>query len=159
MAMLGDSDDYWTSHLCSCGHLRTVHRRTGGCEAGNCICGWEIRDGFRYEKSTGLMVKEGRDRIAARHLSQKLIRLRKRACFYCGRSAESLDHFVAQSRGGRTVQKNLVPACHRCNNLKGSMSYEDFVAHCERFMWQEYERQKAGKIGRVIQFPICKVPA
>ena len=157
--MLGDSDDLWGNHLCSCGHLKHAHRRTGGCEAGNCICGWEIRDGFRYEKSTGLPAAKGKNRIAARHLSRKLLRLRERACFYCGQSAESLDHFVARSRGGRTTAQNLVAACNRCNNLKDNMSYEEFVAYCEALMWEQYERQKAGKTGRVIQFPIRRVAA
>lgn len=45
------------------------------------------------------------------------------ACAYCGRTPQvlTLDHIVAESKGGRNVKSNLVAVCHRCNLSKGSL--------------------------------------
>jgi 5-methylcytosine-specific restriction endonuclease McrA len=40
-------------------------------------------------------------------------------CQYCGRPAESIDHVVPRSRGGRHEWDNVVAACRRCNAAKG----------------------------------------
>lgn len=29
-----------------------------------------------------------------------------------------MDHFISRSKGGRGREKNLIPACQRCNNRK-----------------------------------------
>lgn len=55
-------------------------------------------------------------------------------CRYCGRMVGSggkdlfpvLDHFLPVSRGGR--RKDLVLACHWCDNVKGMMHGADFLA-------------------------------
>jgi 5-methylcytosine-specific restriction endonuclease McrA len=47
-------------------------------------------------------------------------------CAYCDAPAQSLDHIQPRARGGLTVRHNLVPACLRCNRLKG---------HREVFSW------------------------
>jgi 5-methylcytosine-specific restriction endonuclease McrA len=45
-------------------------------------------------------------------------------CFYCGLLLDnrnfSIDHFISQSRMGSWDLENLVPACIKCNNDKGS---------------------------------------
>jgi 5-methylcytosine-specific restriction endonuclease McrA len=46
-------------------------------------------------------------------------------CQYCGGSAETLDHVVPRSRGGRHVWENLVAACRRCNHTKADRTLED----------------------------------
>lgn len=60
-------------------------------------------------------------------------------CKYCGRamsrgkdgqSIATLDEVHPRSRGGRRTLDNQVAACKACNNLKGSMSMDEF----ERFM-------------------------
>ena len=38
------------------------------------------------------------------------------------------DHKIPKSRGGTNKQANLVRACNRCNQLKGAMTAEEFVA-------------------------------
>lgn len=45
------------------------------------------------------------------------------ACAYCGRTPKvlTLDHIVAESKGGRNVISNLVAVCNRCNLSKGSL--------------------------------------
>jgi len=39
-------------------------------------------------------------------------------CQYCGRRAESIDHIVPRSRGGRHTWDNVVAACRPCNATK-----------------------------------------
>lgn len=45
-------------------------------------------------------------------------------CMYCGKFFEAKqltrDHIVPSSRGGRDVWENVVAACRRCNQFKGS---------------------------------------
>ena len=45
-------------------------------------------------------------------------------CVYCGNSYEihqlTLDHVKAKTNGGENLTSNLVPACRRCNQDKGS---------------------------------------
>jgi 5-methylcytosine-specific restriction protein A len=66
-----------------------------------------------------------REKAKARELRQSQWWKRKRAngtCYYCGgafKPAElTMDHLVPVTRGGRSVQGNLVPACKECNNKK-----------------------------------------
>lgn len=40
------------------------------------------------------------------------------ACQYCGGAAESIDHVLPRSRGGRHTWDNVVAACKRCNLSK-----------------------------------------
>ncbi len=42
-------------------------------------------------------------------------------CWYCGREAETVDHAKPRSRKGTNRNDNLVPACLRCNNMKGDL--------------------------------------
>ena len=45
-------------------------------------------------------------------------------CVYCGETYEfkelTLDHVKPRCRGGETITTNLVPACKKCNQGKGS---------------------------------------
>jgi 5-methylcytosine-specific restriction endonuclease McrA len=41
-------------------------------------------------------------------------------CFYCGGPSEHIDHVVPVARGGSHSIGNLVGACQRCNQSKGS---------------------------------------
>ena len=56
------------------------------------------------------------------------------ACVYCGASLEdegtvlSLDHITPVSHGGRNCSGNLVTACTRCNNNRGSRDVASFAA-------------------------------
>jgi hypothetical protein len=54
-------------------------------------------------------------------------------CHYCDEklwpsSQATVDHKVAQSRGGSDDLENLVACCFACNNAKGSMGYDLFVS-------------------------------
>jgi hypothetical protein len=42
------------------------------------------------------------------------------SCVYCGESANQVDHVIPKNNGGSDLPSNLVAACARCNNLKGT---------------------------------------
>ena len=48
-------------------------------------------------------------------------------CVYCGETYEfkelTLDHVIPRSRGGESITSNLVPACRKCNQGKGSRNW------------------------------------
>lgn len=50
-------------------------------------------------------------------------------CQYCHReytaSLLTLDHVIPISKGGKTTWENVVTACKRCNNRKGSQMLQD----------------------------------
>lgn len=54
-------------------------------------------------------------------------------CPYCGigSSSDTLDHYMPESKFGALAvcRMNLVPMCFRCNNLKKTKPYKNFV-HC-----------------------------
>jgi 5-methylcytosine-specific restriction endonuclease McrA len=41
-----------------------------------------------------------------------------RACAYCAKRADTIDHVVPRSRGGAHSWENCVAACRACNSLK-----------------------------------------
>lgn len=50
---------------------------------------------------------------------QNVLRRDRYRCAYCGRRAQTVDHILPASRGGRWEWANTVAACERCNNRKG----------------------------------------
>ena len=48
-------------------------------------------------------------------------------CVYCGDTYElnelTLDHVIPRSRGGESITTNMVPACRKCNQGKGSSNW------------------------------------
>ena len=64
-------------------------------------------------------------------------------CHYCRRRmvrgglhglAPTIDHRVPRARGGANARANLVAACRACNEAKGPLTEDEFVAvrHCKR---------------------------
>lgn len=49
-------------------------------------------------------------------------------CAYCGSKSKrlTLDHVLAESKGGTDLWSNLVPACTKCNFSKGSKHLNDW---------------------------------
>jgi 5-methylcytosine-specific restriction endonuclease McrA len=42
------------------------------------------------------------------------------SCQYCGTKSDlTIDHVVPKAKGGKTIWKNIVAACRRCNTIKG----------------------------------------
>ncbi len=63
------------------------------------------------------MVSAPRRRIAS--VSRRAVFARDDyRCQYCGNHADSIDHVVPRSRGGRDVWDNLAAACRPCNSKK-----------------------------------------
>jgi len=56
-------------------------------------------------------------------------------CAYCERRAESLDHIKPKFKGGDDRLTNLVPACNRCNQDKGSQELKSWWE--SRYYWDE----------------------
>lgn len=53
-------------------------------------------------------------------------------CAYCGEPADTLDHVRPRAAGGETRASNLIAACKRCNQAKGSEEWRSW-----------YRRQRA----------------
>ncbi len=57
---------------------------------------------------------------------KNIIRRDRFRCQYCGgRDGLTVDHVVPKSRGGKDTWENLVAACTRCNNKKGSRTPDE----------------------------------
>jgi 5-methylcytosine-specific restriction endonuclease McrA len=50
-------------------------------------------------------------------------------CAYCCATADTIDHVLALSRGGKHSIDNLVPACSRCNSSKHDKSILEFLIY------------------------------
>ena len=75
-------------------------------------------------------------------------------CYYCGDAAESVDHKIPYSRGGRDGP-NLVPACHRCNQMKGDLTVEEFIDRLKVILWA-LESKKVIQAGKdVLRYPVA----
>jgi hypothetical protein len=52
-------------------------------------------------------------------------------CVYCGESYDlqelTLDHVRPKTFGGKDITSNLVPACVKCNQAKGSNNWLSFM--------------------------------
>ena len=125
-----------------CHHPPNHHKkRSGACMATpNCLCGWEIRNGIWYEIKG--WIRHGRKKKSAKGKSRHFRNILQGPCYFCGKPAKTVDHMLARRFGGRNSPENTVGACKRCNNLKGSMVYEEFIEITERLMWWEFEEDK-----------------
>jgi 5-methylcytosine-specific restriction endonuclease McrA len=52
-------------------------------------------------------------------------------CVYCGETYElhelTLDHVYPRSLGGEDITTNVLPACKKCNQAKGSANWKDWM--------------------------------
>ncbi|MFC9249072.1 RNA-guided endonuclease IscB [Streptomyces sp. NPDC057136] len=69
--------------------------------------------------------------LAGTEIREYLLTKWGRTCAYCGASGVPLniDHIQPRSRGGTDRISNLTLACVSCNQAKGSMPVEEFLAH------------------------------
>ena len=58
-------------------------------------------------------------------------------CVYCGETYEinelTLDHVHPRSSGGDSTSKNIVPACFKCNQEKGSRHWKTWMRNAFGF--------------------------
>ena len=56
-------------------------------------------------------------------------------CQYCHikftKEEMTVDHMFPIDFGGPTISNNLLPACKKCNNKKGNMTYQQYMAFLE----------------------------
>ncbi len=64
-------------------------------------------------------------------------------CVYCGNNYEidelTLDHVKAKCKGGESIASNLVPACRKCNQDKGS---NDWIKWMREAYGRNYAREQ-----------------
>jgi CRISPR/Cas system Type II protein with McrA/HNH and RuvC-like nuclease domain len=80
----------------------------------------------------------------AKRLWRKEIREKwNNRCAYCGSEQElTIDHIVPRSKGGADFTKNVVCACHECNQDKGHTPWEEWYFSQEFFNMERYEKIK-----------------
>tara|TARA_Y100000004_G_C8680823_1_gene313292 strand:+ start:152 stop:523 length:372 start_codon:yes stop_codon:yes gene_type:complete len=62
-------------------------------------------------------------------------------CAYCGSDKElTIDHITPRSKGGADVTKNVVCACHDCNQDKAHTPMEEWYLSQEFFNMARYNR-------------------
>ena len=62
-------------------------------------------------------------------------------CAYCGSDKDlTIDHITPRSKGGTDVTKNVVCACHDCNQDKAHTPMEDWYLSQEFFNMARYDR-------------------
>jgi len=47
-------------------------------------------------------------------------------CHYCGEIANTVDHILPVSKGGKYTEDNLISCCHACNIDRGNVSYTKY---------------------------------
>jgi 5-methylcytosine-specific restriction endonuclease McrA len=62
-------------------------------------------------------------RSAKKHFRQSILQAWDCSCAYCGKTATTLDHVRARSKGGETTRQNLISCCSNCNSRKGSTDW------------------------------------
>ncbi len=64
-------------------------------------------------------------------------------CAYCGSQDKlTIDHIVPKAKGGPDFTKNLLCACHDCNQDKAYSPMEDWYLSQEFFDVERYEKIK-----------------
>ena len=64
-------------------------------------------------------------------------------CAYCGSDENlTIDHIVPRAKGGTDFTKNVLCACHECNQDKGHTPVEDWYLSQEFFDADRYEKIK-----------------
>ena len=62
-------------------------------------------------------------------------------CAYCGSDEDiTIDHVLAQSKGGLDTTKNMVSCCHSCNQDKSHTPWEDWYFSQEFFSMKRYNK-------------------
>jgi len=80
-----------------------------------------------------------KEKTKARELRASQWWKRKRSsgvCYYCGNRFKptelTMDHLVPLTRGGKSVQGNVVPACKECNNKKKYLLPQEWEEYLKR---------------------------
>jgi hypothetical protein len=95
----------------------------------------------------------------------RVFRRDKFKCRYCGNDScpLSLDHLVTWEEGGPSTVENLVAACKKCNKVRGSAPYEEWVRSSRykglsRGLTPEERSANEGLIGKIQSIPRVAQP-
>lgn len=82
------------------------------------------REERKQRRRAGLTPIKERDRPVTVRLRFYILNRDGFACVYCGRRPPDVelvvDHIVPRSKGGKTIETNLVAACEECNDGKAN---------------------------------------
>lgn len=79
------------------------------------------------------------DAFIPKQMLREMVRRQLNKCHYCQRqmnfingskSRATREHLVPKSRGGQDTYSNMRAACHRCNNRRGDLPYNVYLAFC-----------------------------
>ena len=83
--------------------------------------------------------------------------MRRMPCHYCGGPGGTVDHVIPRIHGGRSVYENCVPACERCNVMRGAFKYEHFIAAIDYGMLQVFDGIKWPRKQHVARFIMAAI--
>jgi 5-methylcytosine-specific restriction endonuclease McrA len=65
-------------------------------------------------------------------IRKKIVKKKGNLCCFCRKSMKksetTLEHVVPISKGGTNAQRNLKLSCSGCNNQRGDMDFDEFMA-------------------------------
>lgn len=98
---------------------------------------------FNCEQDPLSLLLELTPKLAKRRYRQSIYEAWNCKCGYCGNEATSLDHIIPRFRSGSSNRNNLLPACQKCNNQKGSEKMEEWYIQQSYFCEQKLIRIKS----------------
>lgn len=98
---------------------------------------------FNCEQDPLSLLLELTPKLAKRRYRQSIYEAWNCKCGYCGNEATSLDHIIPRFRSGSSNRNNLLPACQKCNNQKGSEKMEEWYVQQSYFCEQKLTRIKS----------------
>ncbi|WP_245808597.1 HNH endonuclease [Deinococcus hopiensis] len=86
---------------------------------------------FDTQKMMNPDMEQGEDQKGTRFGTEVRAYLRQKwedKCAYCGKKGEEVERLAPRSRGGSNRVTNLVWSCRKCNEAKGNLTLEEFLA-------------------------------
>jgi predicted phage replisome organizer len=100
-----------------------------------------IRNWNEYQNIEGLdkIREQTRKRVADCRERKKtnLLLDSPKTCAYCGRTADTIDHIIPKSKGGKDVSENVVSACKSCNSSKSNKDLYEFLNDSVVYTYQQ----------------------
>lgn len=62
---------------------------------------------------------------APRYSRMNILRRDRHSCAYCAKHADTIDHLLPRSKGGKSSWLNAVAACRRCNEKKANKTPQE----------------------------------
>ena len=76
---------------------------------------------YSYCEEKGVILTNGAiGRYIPRKVKREAFKKNNGKCVICNEKADSLDHIIPFSKGGRETIENMQPMCKKCNSKKGN---------------------------------------